>query len=114
MLRKDTGNEHGIVRAVQEGGWIGEQTYKDGVSHGLYRAVRRDIIMIYLYKNGEAIAWFSFKIKADGEFDEVEREDAKLYFKDITPKYFMKESKSKEESKSANKNTMWFGVDLSK
>jgi hypothetical protein len=64
-----TGEEHGIVRYVWPGGRIIEGTYKNGQSHGLFRAVLQDEVYINLFKDGCLIAYFTY----DRQFQERSR-----------------------------------------
>ena len=47
--------EHGIVRVIDNAGWVFERTKKHGQSHGLARKIDGTNIEFYLYKEGELL-----------------------------------------------------------
>ena len=58
MVRKDTGEPHGIVRKVHKN-YIMEGTYYEGKQWGLNRSVRQNVTVAQ-YKNGVSQAYFRF------------------------------------------------------
>ena len=50
MRHESTGEPHGLVRAVTEGGYIYECSYKAGKRHGLQCAFVEDKVFVCLFR----------------------------------------------------------------
>lgn len=80
--------EQGIIRMVESGGNISEETRSDGQYNGLRRWITEDKVHLILYDKGEKLAAFSF----DHGFKPITRSDGSGTLKDLTPETFMKDA----------------------
>ena len=71
MQHRGLKKDHGIARAISSEGSIHERTLKEGVFHGLHRAVFSDKVRLSIYKDGIRIAYMAF----DHNFKEFYRHD---------------------------------------
>ena len=69
MEHETTGKRHGIVRMVTGDGDILEMSYRNGNRHGLKRVVYKNVVKVFLNKDGSSVAYVCF----DSDFYETER-----------------------------------------
>ena len=68
--------KHGIVREVDDGGNLFEETWKDGKRHGISREITCKYVYVRLYREDDKLAELFF----DHAFKECGREDIKQLF----------------------------------
>lgn len=81
-MRLESGEKHGIIRSVHEGGNMAVGSFKDGVEHGLKLCIANEHAFVRLLKNGRELSYFAF----DRFFDEKGRHGSGLDH--LTPAHF--------------------------
>lgn len=80
MRQRETEELHGIVRKSSPIGYISEATYKNGVRHGLSREVWAFKIELFIYREGDLVAYLQY----DRNQQEIHRSGKQVeLFKDM-------------------------------
>lgn len=69
IRQRDTEEIHGIVRKSSPIGFISEACYKNGVKHGISRAVWPYKIELFVHRDGECVAYMAY----DRNMQEIHR-----------------------------------------
>ena len=81
LFDRNTGESHGVDRAVMPGEYITISSTKFGHAHGLYFAVGPQFVCVTLEREDQELAEFKF----DFEFKELVRHDPHHLLLDLTP-----------------------------